>query len=390
MPQRDKSLLENYRATLTSFGFSRIKSGRPFEKVFWTVGVMIIILFTCHTLYRNSVRYFAYGVRTEVHNLEIPERKLPVIILCLSSTVLNSFLCYNNASYHSYQECKMTGSTGTYIKYGHWLTGEQIQGKDVGNDCHVFNEHGNISISTGTEYQILDFYSEPTNSTLYVSLLSHEEFRSRKELVYTTDFNKMMTLEKGLYDFYITEKHTHRLPSPYMTGCVDSEVVSNQFSDRYTHESCQELCAYNYMLKECHDVIDIWKKYHAEDPKPFNSTKFTSRKKCMETVVDQMVHRASSICHCKRECEEITYSAQEKLKSKSNDLSRAAWRLYLSNIDPVTEIKMVPDFPLEQFLGTFGGVIGLGGKFQVVFKLSVFLFLVIGKLFARNNIRIPN
>ena len=54
-PESLKSLLESYQTTVTSFGLKRINSGRPLEKVFWAVGVMVIMSFTCYTLYKNSV-----------------------------------------------------------------------------------------------------------------------------------------------------------------------------------------------------------------------------------------------------------------------------------------------------------------------------------------------
>ena len=103
------SLLDSYKETLISFGLRRIRNGRSLEKVFWTVGIFIIITFTCYTLYRNAVRYFSFGVRPEVRTVEKAERALPVITFCLESTFSENFYCYNNKSFDEYIKCQKTG-----------------------------------------------------------------------------------------------------------------------------------------------------------------------------------------------------------------------------------------------------------------------------------------
>ena len=76
-----------------------------------------------------------------------------------------------------------------------------------------------------------------------------------------------------------------------------------------------------------------------------------------------------------------TFETKNNIKSNGIVL-KTYWNLKLYNEDEVTNIKQVPDFPLEQFCGIFGGVIGLGGKLQVVFQFLVFFILCIGHLFS--------
>ena len=53
------------------------------------------------------------------------------------------------------------------------------------------------------------------------------------------------------------------------------------------------------------------------------------------------------------------------------------WHLYLYNKDAVTNVELVPDYPLDIFLGSLGGVLGLGGKIMATVQLLIFLPLCI-------------
>ena len=103
----------------------------------------------------------------------------------------------------------------------------------------------------------------------------------------------------------------------------------------------------------------------------------------MDNAISTMRIRARYICVCKNACEEISFNV--KKKRIVNVLDPYTWVLHLYKEVEITEEKLVPDFPSEQYLGTFGGVLGLGGKFQVVFQLFVFILLCFGTLFARNR-----
>ena len=88
-------------------------------------------------------------------------------------------------------------------------------------------------------------------------------------------------------------------------------------------------------------------------------------------------------CPCKRACKETTYAGRSE--NFDSNHGEDIWHLLLYNENPVTEIELIPDFPLEQYLGTFGGALGLGGKLQFAFQLFVLLFLFIGTFFVQNR-----
>ena len=112
---------------------------------------------------------------------------------------------------------------------------------------------------------------------------------------------------------------------------------------------------------------------------------FNASKECRKEAIGYIRFKASSVCPsstCGNPCEEVIYTARDKRIWA--DRRNADWILHFYNENPLTVIKSVPDFPPEQFLGTFGGVIGLGGKLQVIFQFLLLFCLLITNIFARN------
>ena len=116
-PNTSTHLIASYQATLTSFGANRIKEGRPLEKLFWVAAIFLIVSFCSYQIYKNSVRYFAYRIKIDSQDFERAERSLPVITICLRSTILNNFNCYNSESLWYNKTCNETDSKGNTMRY---------------------------------------------------------------------------------------------------------------------------------------------------------------------------------------------------------------------------------------------------------------------------------
>ena len=112
---------------------------------------------------------------------------------------------------------------------------QEKAGKDVGSDCHIFNENGTVS-----GYQTIQFWAGsnaiiPQNKssekltfyTLNIAFLSLAEFTHRRDITYVTEFDRNMQLEPGIYDIYIAERRTTRLPYPYTSNCTDGKLVQS-------------------------------------------------------------------------------------------------------------------------------------------------------------------
>ena len=376
------SLLQFYRTSLTSFSVRRIRNGRPLEKAIWAFAIFFIITFTSYTIYGNAVRYLEYGVKTET--IEKENINLPVVTFCLTSTIYKNTPCYNNESLYRNTTCNITTESESEMWYVDAHGEREKKARDLGSDCHVFMENGTKN-GTIAGFQQISFVTNKTitnistnktvNDSLLIIFQSPREFMHRKEITYVTTFHEALMLEPGYYQVFINERRISRLPHPYSSNCTDANLVSNMFSDRYTYGSCKETCLYEHMLKECKDVIDIWKKYRSFGVEAANDSVLNSRKTCIREVMEKEFAIIPT-CSCKNPCEETAYTAEEKKISVQT--TGKYWNFTLMKQRVVTEVKLVPDFPPGLFLGTFGGVLGLGGKLQVVFQLIVFILLCIG------------
>lgn len=343
-------------------------------------GVIIILAFPGYSIYKNSVRYFAYDVRTEIRNIEKATRYLPVVTLCAQSAFYEHFYCYKNDSFHSIYKCQQNQSKKTNMKY---VDGKTLkEGNDLGNDCYVFNANGTTTVASGKQFQQILFKTSSRHyEALIVNFQSIEEFKRDKELTCITKLNLKeggyLVLPKGVYNIYIAAKQTIRLPEPYTSSCVDGNLVSTRFSDGYTYDSCQESCAYDHMLRKCHDVVDAWTKYSTVKGTPSTDSNIATRKDCLAAVIDQVMLEVIPNCTCRSVCEETKYIGND-VTVVSSSASDRDWLLNLYMKGAAAEVKQVEDFPGEQFLGSVGGVIGLGGKFQVAFQLFVFICLLLG------------
>ena len=359
-------LRDSYKSGLYLFGFIKIIKGKRLEKVFWTASMLLILAFTSYMVYRNAVRYAAFGVNTKIWEENAPQRKLPVITFCLESSFDNKL------------KSKMSPQR---IQMSYILGGEEIKGKYLGNDCYVVNENQTIELSVDGEYQkvgVIDYSknNERMFNKLHIILQSSEEFRNNKEHIYLTQYFKNLRLKHGVYDVYIQEKRINSLPAPYTSNCTDGNLVSNIFSAKYTYDSCLETCAYNYMYQKCNDTIDMWKKYRA----PINKTvQNPFLEDCFEETIDEIELRRFPDCKCARACKEIVYTATP---TRRKDTS-VRWEFFFYLKDAATRVDLVPDYPFEAFMGSLGGVLGLGGKIMATLQLMIFLSLCIANLRIR-------
>ena len=261
---------------------------------------------------------------------------------------------------------------------------DMVRGTDLGNDCHVLNENNTIMLSTGKEFKLVEFDAPTGSDELIVTFQSQEEFKNRKEYLDVSSYyqTQTLTLQRGVWDIHISEQHTSSLPAPYTSDCIKGSDVPNMFSSIHTIHSCRETCAYDNMLHECRDTIDIWKKYNAGFNQPFVNSKYTSQVECIKKLVQKIMFETISNCTCRNACKEIVYKVN-KYKVKNEYLDKGHWSLIIRNVDPVTRVDFVPDYPLEEFLGAFGGVLGLGAKCMTLLQLLLFLSFCLVQLFTK-------
>ena len=179
----------------------------------------------------------------------------------------------------------------------------------------------------------------------------------------------MTLVDRGGYSIYLTEKNTKRLPAPYTSNCVDSSKVSNIFSNKYTYGSCKETCLFEDTLMECKDVYPFWRKLVTGQKQPADDQDHNLTKKTKECLYS---HRIAPNCKCNHACAETTYDVTREVVAHESK----GWRLVLIHKEVVTQVEL-PDYPIQEYLGALGGVIGLGMKFMLMLQLIVFICLSI-------------
>ena len=219
-----------------------------------------------------------------------------------------------------------------------------------------------------------------SNEVLIVSLQSKEVFKNQRQHFYVTQFLKRLRFGPGAIQLDVKKKHTSSLPKPYASNCTAGHSAPNMFSTIHTYESCIEICAYNHMYDECGDTSDIWKQKRKRKNHFFNNAKYISQEICIEEQLKQAIYKTAPDCTCTHACEETKYSVSFEFLTVN---FTGGWYFEIRNIDPVTRVKIVPDYPLEEFLGALGGVIGLGARFMTALQLLIFLSICILCLFKR-------
>ena len=346
------------------------------EKIFWAVCMVIVLGAATYVTVEYATRYLKYDVRTEIRYIENDTITLPVITMCHSGTFKESYVCYKNKTLGTNETCREFQVNNSYIRHDNWKKGENTY---LGRHCHVFNPNGTFAVTGKTEYMNVDYYYNGPhwNKGIFVIFQSPEEFAATNMFGHLTYMNAYER-PAGLMAFEIfLEKTTiSRKQHPYPSKCINKHSTSNPLSSIYTKASCQEMCAMEYMYAECQDVVDVWKNFLGRDTKPFqNAHKYKSREQCFWTVIDQVVRRFPPNCSCPLSCTETVI--RSKFVGVPTPLGDAALKMsFYYKEKRVTSITEIEDYPIQDLLGAFGGILGLCIGMSVMSLLEIALYLV--------------
>ena len=165
---------------------------------------------------------------------------------------------------------------------------------------------------------------------------------------------------------------------PYPSNCSSRKTL---FSHVYTVVSCEEECLFKEVYQTCGDVPDIWRK-HLESPvKSYQGEEYLNQTACIWHMINMYLNGEFSLrCQCLTACKVVSYKAEVKRvgESKHNE-----WGFFISYAPSrkETHIKQVPDYTLEEFLGAFGGILGLcvGASLLSVIEILLYITLHIVK-----------
>ena len=206
---------------------------------------------------------------------------------------------------------------------------------------------------------------------LMINYLTLEEYDSCRKNVYISRLNAKLTLINGIHEIRLGRREIHRLAAPYKSNCTNE---GNLFSNINSADSNEETCALNYMYQECGVVVDAWVKYAPQKVLPYNATKYDSRENCLDEVITLLVDKAIPDCSTKLPCYEVNnyvedyFYFEDSRKQKNIEI-----HIYFSS-PIVTDMEEILDYTFSDFLGPFGGFVGvcIGMSFVSVIELIVY------------------
>ena len=395
------------------------------EQFIWVVFTLTSLSFAGYMGARYSSRYFQYDVRTEIRQEDKQIIEFPSVVILHEDSFLKKLFSYNNNSIDSQDRAEESTKDDLLLPdYTSFLGDETLGGDDFleGTDIPLstnesdaepdfwkkritelnvsYNKRGdnpievketdnyafivdtNISVSSRAEHLQIDIKSK-TLDKIELIFQSKTFLTQRNEIAYISQKGSFLNIARGMYDIYVEKTETSRLAAPYVSNCFND---SNIFSDIYSVESCQEACVFNKMYEKCDDVIDPWKKYLKNGPKPSNSSSkkknkkkrrnYASRADCLFWVLHNAQHHSTKNCICPTACLEHTYTF-DVLPDTTENLNNS-WRIRLhSNGRKIIRITEVPAYTIEDYLGSLGGFIGLCLGASLLSLVEILMYTII-------------
>ena len=355
------------------------------EKVFWTFSMLVALSFSGYMTSRYINRYIAFDIRTEIRFHKPSAITLPTIVLCLESTFLENINRYESKSPSCTGHCR-NQVKNSLVRYQ--ISGKIVIARDLGQNCHVINEDGALRIagkieSVTARFEMLD--NNHSNDSVVIYFTTAEEFKANKEPHFISQYGHGTRLEYigKAWKIMLDKTKITRLPKPYISNCTNIHAGNNRFSTMYSRFSCQERCLFNTMYEQCGDVPNIFKKYLFQPVRAFNNKTHTTRQDCLKRIVSSALSGHLPRCVCPLPCDE-TLTEVARMDMIKIPTPNNSWKVIFCNAnDEVTHIREVPDYPLEEFLGALGGILGLAlgpSMLSIIELLVYFAFTLLSKL----------
>ena len=123
-------------------------------------------------------------------------------------------------------------------------------------------------------------------------------------------------------------------------------------------------------------MVDQWKQYVDDEILPFNTSKYSSRKDCLNKVANLVAVKVVPDCRTRLPCDEKRYPIDIEWRRKDGK-----WTEIFVQFDKplILKINEIPDYRFEDFLGGFGGFLGVcvGMSLFSILELTVYTFLYV-------------
>ena len=211
------------------------------------------------------------------------------------------------------------------------------------------------------------------NEILDIFFDDHDDLENTKDVL---QGKRMHIYYPGEYKVELQKKIYNRLPSPYPSNCTYGHGVENFFAKRYSEEACLQSCQLRKMYLKCGAVFDRWSKFVTPNLKRERrnnqSIGYGQTAQCIKSVYEDANDTYLS-CNCPRACHEIRTPMQ--ISSRERHFYEIMFSYHPFEVEHVTEY---PEYPLEQFIADFGGLVGLVAGMSVMSLLEIIICLIIG------------
>ena len=354
---------------MTCHGLGYFLTGNVHERIAWGLSILLVMTFASYMVKGYIDRYLRFEIRTEIRYDENSTTTLPTLILCLHSTLNSVFACYNEKLIFNGLPCSRNATHTTTLRFRFNDHGEFKNATSIGNNCHVVNDNGLVSLSGPDENIQLLLEANASMQPLLMVLLSHAEYQSREHKLLPTD--NFLFFYPGLHQLHVKQTKLTRVEYPYKPNCTKQNLSPNPFSTRYSQRTCLMSCLLKRWIYQCGDVPDTYRDYNSNGIRPYLSTSYEDRWNCLAQV---LVNTNVGNCGCQLACEETQYKTREQTFKRWKNIS--SWNINVFN-EETKEIVQVPDYPLADCLGAIGGIMGLAiGASSLSFVELIIYFIM--------------
>ena len=376
-----EDIQKSYSTNLTVHGLSKVVTGKPIERIFWSLCLVVVMSVTVFLCRNFHLKYLTFDTNTEIIETQDNRHKPPTLVIC--ANLYRELNCYNNRSLIGPSQ-SWCYSNALYqrpadpSRFHHIYVNST--NKNVRN-CVMVNAK---LVKINQEY--ISFLSASWNGILTVHIVPHELSENLLDLTYHSalPMYDMFQLSVIHIDKTIRKK---RLPSPYESNCSFGAGIENFFSSSYDHQSCIQSCYMKEMYIKCNTVVDRWKPFMTAEMRKNNVERNTEETRaCLANVLKQFFdNHFLNNCYCPLPCVEIDfevsidteYTGVRQLRNYANTKSiHFGYRYH--------RLKIITEFPaytIYDLLSDIAGIVGIlmGMSSLSVLELMVLIFIIIVK-----------
>ena len=379
--EKQLSYLENF----SMHGLSKACKGNTYERVLWTIVVLLATFGICFMSYRFLVDYTKMEVRTEVRYKPVDALPLPSITVCLYDlTRYGYMICHNNETLvptpkalSNYTLCPLSTNESLFdINFTYY--NEKAYSRETTKTCRTFNANGTLN-QTGIGISlILDIKSYRREQDKFQFFFA-DKVHNHTGMA-SPELRNGQLYRPGEYKIHLERREVNRLQHPFPSNCTNGENEDYQFSTEYTRMSCYEACLVKEMYERCGDVVDWWKPYLKPEWVPDKLTTNTSdQKQCLIHYQKQLYSSTPLKCGCPLACKEVAYRATffRSYHAEPFDvLGYHSWKFEMSytllhNIT-ITEEEL---YSLKNLAADIGAVLGLLSGTSILSILEIIVCL---------------